>query len=81
VGFQPLAIAEFHEFFDAMKPVLDPHQILIGEVNGQDRGFKEEFYYPVNEENTRCRKFAESMGGTGRVLAHCYDKRLAPASQ
>jgi ribosomal protein S18 acetylase RimI-like enzyme len=42
----------------------------------EDRGFKEAFYYPVNEENTRSRKFAESMGGTGRVLAHCYDKRL-----
>ena len=42
----------------------------------EDRGFKEAFYYPVNEENSRSRKFAESMGGTGRVLAHCYDKRL-----
>ena len=143
--FHPLSSAEFHEFLDPMKPMLDPHQMLIGEVNGQtagfclgmpdwtplfrsfrgkvgllqmirlmltagryqragliaigtlpayrgtglahalavalyrryeDRGFKEAFYYPVNEENTRSRKFAESMGGTGRVLAHCYDKRL-----
>lgn len=143
--FQPMTLAEFHEFFDPLKPVLDPHQMLIGEVNGQtagfclgmpdwtplfrsfkgkiglpqvlrlmftsgryqragllgigtlpaargtglahalavalyrryeDRGFKEAFYYPVNEENTRSRKFAESMGGTGRVLAHCYGKRI-----
>lgn len=144
--FQSLSLAEFHEFFDPMKPILDPHQMLIGEVNGQtagfclgmpdwtplfrsfngkigllqvirlmltagryrragllgigvlpecrgtglahglaaalyqryeDRGFREAFYYPVNEENTRSRKFAESMGGTGRVLAHCYDKQLS----
>lgn len=143
--FHPLTIAEYHEFLDPMKPVLDPNQMLLGEVNGQtagfclgmpdwtplfrsfkgkvglpqvirlmltsgryrragllavgalpayrgtglahalavalyrryeDRGFTEAFYYPVNEENTRSRKFAESMGGTGRVLAHCYDKRL-----
>lgn len=143
--FHPLTIAECHEFFDPMKPMLDPHQMLIGEVNGQtagfclgmpdwtplfrsfkgkvglpqmirlmltagryqragliaigalpayrgaglahalavalyrryeDRGFKEAFYYPVNEANTRSRKFAESMGGTGRVLAYCCDKQL-----
>lgn len=37
--FQPLTIAECHEFFDPMKPVLDAHQMLIGEVNGQTAGF------------------------------------------
>jgi GNAT superfamily N-acetyltransferase len=143
--FHPLALTEFHEFLDPMKPILDPHQVLIGEVNGhtagfclgmpdwtplfrsfkgkvglpqvirlmltsgryqragllgigtlpayrgtglahalaaalyrrdEARGFTEAFYYPVNEENVRSRKFAESMGGTGRVLAYCYDKRL-----
>jgi len=37
--FHPLTIAELHEFFDPMKPVLDPHQMLIGEVNGQTAGF------------------------------------------
>ena len=42
----------------------------------QEQGLKEAFYYPVNEVNTRSRKFAESIGGTGRVLYHCYDKRL-----
>jgi len=136
---------EFHEFFDPMKPVLDPRQMLLGEVDGQPAGFclgmpdwsplfrsfkgklgpvqivrlmlgaqryrragllgigalpayrgtglaqclaialysryeelglKEAFYYPVNEDNARSRNFAESMGGTGRVMAHCYDKRL-----
>lgn len=42
----------------------------------EERGLKEAFYYPVNEDNHRSRKFAESMGGTGRALYHCYDKRL-----
>lgn len=42
----------------------------------QEQGLKEAFYYPVNEGNIRSRKFAESMGGTGRVLYHCYDKTL-----
>ncbi len=43
----------------------------------EERGLKEAFYYPVNEDNVRSRNFAESMGGTGRILAHCYDKRLS----
>jgi len=42
----------------------------------EERGLKEAFYYPVNEDNHRSRRFAESIGGTGRVLYHCYDKRL-----
>jgi GNAT superfamily N-acetyltransferase len=42
----------------------------------EERGLKEAFYYPVNEHNHRSRQFAESIGGTGRVLYHCYDKRL-----
>jgi GNAT superfamily N-acetyltransferase len=148
-GQRSLTNGEFHEFFDAIKPVLDPRQMLIGEVDGEPAGFclgmpdwspptgplfrsfqgklglvqivrlmlgakryrragllgigalpayrgtglaqrlaialysryeelglKEAFYYPVNEENARSRNFAESQGGTGRVLAHCYDKRL-----
>lgn len=43
----------------------------------EEKGLKEAFYYPVNEDNTRSRKFAESLGGTGRVMYHCYDKRLS----
>lgn len=43
----------------------------------QEHGLKEAFYYLVNEANTRSRKFAESIGGTGRVLYHCYDNGLA----
>ncbi|MEW5975065.1 MAG: GNAT family N-acetyltransferase [Acidobacteriota bacterium] len=43
----------------------------------EERGLKQAFYYPVNEDNTRSRRFAESMGGTGRVMYHCYDKRLS----
>ncbi len=42
----------------------------------EERGLKEAFYYPVNEDNHRSRRFAESIGGTGRVLHHCYDKRF-----
>ncbi len=143
--FHPYRSEEFHEFFDPIKPVLDPRLMLIGEVNGEPAGWcvgfpdwnplfrsfngklgplqilklmlgagryrrggligigvlteykgnglahalattlyrrfealglKEAFYYPVNERNSRSRKFAESMGGRGRVLYHCYDKRL-----
>lgn len=143
--FHPMTSGEFHEFFDPMKPMLDPRQMLIGEIDGEPAGFclgmpdwsplfrsfkgklgpvqivrlmlgaqryrragllgigalpafrgtglaqrlaialysryeqlglKEAFYYPVNEHNAPSRKFAESMGGTGRVLAHGYDKRL-----
>ena len=42
----------------------------------EEKGLKEALYYPVNESNTRSRRFAESMGGTGRVMYHCYDKNL-----
>jgi len=30
----------------------------------------------VNKSNVRSCRFIESLGGTGRVLYHCYDKRL-----
>jgi GNAT superfamily N-acetyltransferase len=43
----------------------------------EEQGMKKAFYYPVNEANTRSRRFAESMGGTGRVMYHSYDKRLS----
>jgi GNAT superfamily N-acetyltransferase len=43
----------------------------------EERGMKQAFYYPVNEANTRSRRFAELMGGKGRVMYHCYDKRLS----
>ena len=42
----------------------------------EERGLKEAFYYPVNEVNVSSRRFAESMGGTGRVMYHCYDKHI-----
>ena len=42
----------------------------------EERGLREALYFPVNEANTRSRKFAESMGGRGRLLYHCYDKSL-----
>ena len=43
----------------------------------EERGLKKVFYYPVNDSNTWSRRFAEAMGGTGRVLYHCYDKSLS----
>jgi GNAT superfamily N-acetyltransferase len=42
----------------------------------EEQGLKEAFYYVVNEANTRSRRFAESIGGTGCVMYHCYDKNL-----
>jgi len=42
----------------------------------EERGLRKAFYYLVNESNTRSRRFAESIGGTGRVMYHCYDKTL-----
>jgi GNAT superfamily N-acetyltransferase len=42
----------------------------------EERGLREALYYPVNEANTRSRKFAESMGGHGRLLYHCFDKPI-----
>ncbi len=42
----------------------------------EEQGLNEAFYYPVNESNIRSRRFAESMGGAGRVMYHCYDKNL-----
>lgn len=43
----------------------------------EDRGLTSSLYYPVNDHNTRSRKFAESIGGTGRVLMTCYDKAVS----
>ena len=42
----------------------------------QEKGLKEVSYMCVNESNQASRRFAEAMGGTGRALYHCYDKRL-----
>lgn len=144
--FHPLERDELHEFFDPMKPILDPRQMLIAEVGGapagwclgmpdwsplfrsfkgklgplqilklllksgqyqragllgigigpehrgtglaqalaialyrryEERGLREALYYPVNEVNARSRKFAESMGGRGRALYHCYELKLS----
>lgn len=43
----------------------------------EEHGLKEAFYYFVNQLNMRSRRFAESIGGTGCVMYHCYDKRLS----
>jgi ribosomal protein S18 acetylase RimI-like enzyme len=34
------------------------------------------FYYPVNDHNVASRRFAESIGGKGRILYHCFEKRI-----
>ncbi len=144
--FHPQSADEFHEFFDQMKPILDPQQMLIAEVDDTAAGFcmgmpdwtplfrsfkgkmgiiqilklmlrsrhynragllgigvlpqhtgsglaqmlavslydhyeslglKQAFYYPVNDRNITSRKFAERLGGTGKIMYHCYDKVLS----
>jgi ribosomal protein S18 acetylase RimI-like enzyme len=42
----------------------------------QKRGFKEAFYFTVNDTNIPSRRFAESIGGTGKIQYYCYDKQL-----
>lgn len=37
--FHPMTSAEFHEFLDPIKPVLDPQQFLFAEVDGGIAGF------------------------------------------
>jgi hypothetical protein len=39
-------------------------------------GFKESSYYVVNDSNVQSRGLAESLGGQGRILFHCFDKRI-----
>lgn len=39
-------------------------------------GLQESSYYVVNDSNTKSRSLAESVGGEGRILYHCYDKQL-----
>jgi hypothetical protein len=39
-------------------------------------GLKSSLYYPVNESNMDSRGFAESIGGTGRLMHQVYDKLL-----
>ncbi len=42
----------------------------------EERGLEAAWYYSVNETNHGSRRFAEKLGGTGRVLYHCFDKNL-----
>ena len=44
--------------------------------NIEAMGFSESSYYLVNDDNIVSRRLAESFGGQGRILYHCYDKRL-----
>jgi len=37
--FHAMTSEEFHEFFDQVKPVLDPRQVLFAEVDGEPAGF------------------------------------------
>jgi len=45
----------------------------------EELGFKKSLYYPVNEKNLESRGFAESIGGSGKVMYQVYDKVLAKA--
>jgi GNAT superfamily N-acetyltransferase len=42
----------------------------------ENLGYDHGLYYYVNEANATSRRLAESFGGQGRVLYHCYDKAL-----
>lgn len=42
----------------------------------EELGLPGALYYPVNDRNLASRRFAESFGGTGRILYHAYDKPL-----
>lgn len=40
------------------------------------RGLGGAHYLGVNDVNVASKRFAQAMGGQGRILYHCYDKRL-----
>jgi L-amino acid N-acyltransferase YncA len=44
--------------------------------NIEAMGFSESAYYVVNDDNIVSRRLAESFGGQGRILYHCYDKNI-----
>ena len=44
--------------------------------NIEEMGFSGSSYYLVNDHNVASRRLAESFGGQGRLLYHCFDKRI-----
>jgi GNAT superfamily N-acetyltransferase len=44
--------------------------------NLEAMGLRESSYYVVNDSNVQSRGLAESLGGQGRILFHCFDKRI-----
>jgi GNAT superfamily N-acetyltransferase len=44
----------------------------------EELGLSGALYYLVNDVNLASRRLAESFGGRGRVLYHCFDKPLDP---
>ena len=44
--------------------------------NLEAKGLKESAYYVVNDSNVQSRSLAESLGGEGRILFHCFDKQI-----
>lgn len=44
--------------------------------NLEQMGLRESLYYPVNDSNVKSRGLAESLGGQGRILNHCFDKNI-----
>jgi hypothetical protein len=53
-------------------------QTLAATLYGRDEevGLAGAHYYSVNDQNLASRRFAESFGGRGWILYHCYDKPL-----
>ena len=49
--------------------------------NIEAMGLRESSYYPVNDSNVQSRGLAESLGGQGRILYHCFDKQIAVSLQ
>jgi ribosomal protein S18 acetylase RimI-like enzyme len=42
----------------------------------EQRGIRKSSYYVVNDSNVQSRGLAESLGGEGRILFHCFDKSI-----
>ena len=42
----------------------------------QEMGYKSALYFPVNDGNVASRALAQALGARGRVLYHCFDKRI-----
>ena len=44
--------------------------------NMESMGLRKSNYYLVNDSNVQSRGLAESLGGEGRIIYHCFDKNI-----